>query len=61
MTGLTPDQITFGSKARMTPLPPPAPDRAGRWICHQCPWPRWTRGTYQQWLDHYKNDHLEDA
>jgi hypothetical protein len=61
MTGLTPDQIAFGTKAKMASLgPAPPPNPPGRWICHLCPWPRWRTGTYQQWLDHW-HTHLEEA
>lgn len=25
----------------------------GRWRCHLCPWPRWVRGTYGEWMEHW--------
>lgn len=53
MSRLTADQIAFGSKAKMTPLSPPKPEQVGRWRCHLCPWPRWVRGTYGEWMEHW--------
>lgn len=32
----------------------------GRWICHECPWPRWVTGTYSQWLEHYQTAHIKE-
>lgn len=37
----------------MTPLSPPKPEQVGRWRCHLCPWPRWVRGTYGEWMEHW--------
>jgi len=32
----------------------------GRWRCLLCEWPRWTAGTYETWMVHYRLTHVKE-